>query len=180
MRFLTYMLAILLSGWGILLYLGSVHAGDVQQTVQDAGLVSALLEKVSGAVEVYGWRLAAVLVSPLLVFRFVQWHKRICKEVYGRKPHWLLMDVLSFTLVYGLSFLCLFQEYSQLMQVGIASGCIAGANSIIVKAVFRFVPERIGDILSTGMYVDEDTAFSKTVLAAVVGKRGDQRTEPRP
>jgi len=154
----------------------SAQAGDMQQTVTDVSLTEQILAKIQSILDLYGWSLAGVFVSPFIVFRAVQYAKKAAKSV-GRPLNRWVMDAVSTVSVFALSYLFLSQDETGI-QTAIVAGVIASLHTVIVKAIFKFAPERVSAILSDGVYIDDQTRFSgKTVLAAVVGKRGDMRTE---
>jgi len=155
----------------------SAQAGDIQQTVTDVSLTEQILAKVQSILDLYGWSLAGVFVSPFIVFRAVQYAKKAAKSV-GRPLNRWVMDGVSTVSVFGLSYLFLSQDVGG-VKTAIVAGVIASLHTVIVKAIFKFAPERVAAVLTDGVYVDDRTTFAARTVAAVVGKRGDLRSESR-
>lgn len=156
----------------------SAHGADIQQAAADTSLIQQVLDKAKAILDAYGWSLAGVFVSPFIVFRAVQYAKGAAKAS-GSHLNRYAMDCVSTGAVFALSYLFLRQNQTEFTQNLLIAGVIAALHTVIIKAVFKFAPERLSSVLTDGVYVDDATTFSKTVLAAVVGKRGDQRSEPR-
>jgi len=155
----------------------SLSAADLQQTVTDVSLTEQILAKLQSILDLYGWSLAGVLASPIIVFRAVQYAKKAAKSAHKPLNRWV-MDGVSTLAVFLLSYLFLAQDGGGL-QTAIVAGVIASLHTVIVKAVFRFAPEKVAAVLTDGVYVDDRTTFAGRTVAAVVGKRGDMRSESR-
>jgi len=157
----------------------SVNAADVQQMATDLGITEQILAKVRSILDLYGWSLGASLVSPLLTYRAVNWIKMVSASVKGRKPHWILMDILSFIMVFALSLACLYIDNPIWLSGLVIAFFIAGLNSCVIKLIFNFAPEKVVAAFTDGVYVDEKTSLGGKTVAALVGKRGDLRVDAR-
>lgn len=120
-----------------------------------------------GYMERYGWPLIAIVGSPVLSWRITQWYKLTVKRQKGRKPSVLTLDLVSFALVYGMSYLA----WSKYNEHGlIAAGIVAILHTAIVKAVFAYAPKPVAEALAYGV-------SDNTMLTVIVGK--DARNQRR-
>src|SRR3990167_151726 len=130
-----------------------VHSADVQQIATGIGITEQILAKARYILELYGWSLGAGLVSPLFTYRAVNWIKMVSASVHGTKPHWILMDILSFMMVLALTLVCLYIDNPILLPGLLIAIFIAGLNSVIIKMIFKFAPEKVVAAFTDVVYV---------------------------
>lgn len=121
----------------------------------------------AGYAERYGWPLMAIVGSPILSWRITQWVKLAIKRNRGKKPSTLKLDILSFAIVYLLTYLA-WSEYAG--NAAYIAAIIGILHTAIVKAVFAYAPKKVVDAISYGVTDD-------TVMTIFVGR--DRRKSAR-
>jgi len=119
----------------------------------------------------YIWPVTAVILSPLLSWRIVQYIKLTAKRVNGHKPKPLTLDIAGFAIVYGLTYYA-WTMYSVGNALFVAF-CIGFMHTSIVKLVFAYAPKQVVEALAYGL-ADERT----TLATVLIGK--DRRAAKRP
>lgn len=109
----------------------------------------------------YGFRAAAIILSPFISWRLTQWVKLIHKHKHGYRPYKAILDSFSFLVVLGLSYWFWVFEADGALR---ASVIIASLHTCIVKAAFMFMPEKLAKAISAGVDTSDATVFHKTVI----------------
>lgn len=151
-----YILVALLVAW---VFFNSPEAFAQDLTTIERGL---------GLVSKYGWPIVAIVLSPLISWRITQWYKLLNKRIAGRKPHWLLMDVGSWLMVYGMTYVAWSIHSDNALFIAFIVACF---HTGIVKYIFAKAPKPIVEALQYG------AASEKTMLTVFAGK--DSRSESR-
>lgn len=128
------------------------------------------IDSYADIVKRYIWPVTAVLLSPVLSWRIVQWIKLTAKRVNGYKPKPLTLDIAGFAIVYGLTYYS-WSMYGAGNSLFVAF-IVGFMHTSIVKCAFAYLPKQVVDALAYGL-ADDRTTFA-TVL---IGK--DRRTAKR-
>lgn len=136
------------------------YAQAMEQTTIDA---------YAGYFERYGWPITAIVISPLLSWRFLQWAKLTAKRVNQYSPSALTLDISGFLITFGLTYYAWALYAKNAFFVALIVGMF---HAVIVKLIFVFSPEKIVNILKYGS--------ENKVLAVMTGKdrRSESRIEP--
>lgn len=123
----------------------------------------------------YGWQLVAIVGSPLIVFRITQWYKALHKKRYRRKPYAWVMDIASFVSVMAISYSCWTQRYDDIVASVVIGFVVASFNIAIVKAIFKYAPMPVVDVLAEG------ASSENTMIASILaGRRGESEDPTTP
>lgn len=123
----------------------------------------------------YWWEFLAIVVSPFMAVVATQYIKQTHKRLFGRKPHWLLLDGLSFNLCVLFSFLCWWVKYTDYLAAGLVATAVAILQTLLVKGLFMFIGKinpTLAEELSNGVVLDnyEDRTIILSTKTMVLGR----------
>lgn len=143
------------------LCLMAFYAGSPQAMEQNIAGIESQADSIARMFSKYGWPVVAVVLSPLLSWRIFQWLKLAFKRQYGYKPHWLMLDAGSWSVVFGLTYWAWSIHAENAEFIALIVACF---HTAIVKYIFAKAPKQIVDALSYGASSDH------TMLTIFAGK----------
>ena len=148
---------------------------DLKAVSESAGHIQKTIESVFEIGKKYGWQLLAIIGAPYLTWRSFQWLKLAHKQRFGEKPRWYLIDIGSWAMVWVLAYFA----WTQHDMDGAAASAVVIAlfHTTIIKLTFRFMPEKVVNVLQDGVYIEGQ---DKTLMATMLyGKRSNMRKKDR-
>lgn len=131
----------------------------MEQNIADIDTYASYAQK-------YAWPVVALMVSPVVSWRFMQWVKLRANCINGFKPSPIILDFSGFMIVVGITYYSWMLYAENALLVALLVGFM---HTSIVKLIFAYAPEKIVNALAYGT-VDKK-------LAPFVGK--DRRATAR-
>lgn len=165
---------------------------SIEQTASEVDFVLRMIETAEKMIVIffrilndYGFKVAAVIGAPYLMWRWIQSHKLQIKKRKGEKPHWAILDTVNIVGTFTLSLA--FHAGDIILHGGKLSAAVASSFAVAcfgwltVKLIFKFAPRKVVEVMQDGVYIDDDANMTRMAIATVIaGRRGDERKKARP